>query len=62
MILKKYLDQDQKLINQLFAIPSINWFGLCLLNLLKYSKELLIANKESIICGGKILINEVHKK
>ena len=28
---------------------------------MKYSKEILIANKESIVCGGKYLLNEAKK-
>ena len=38
----------------ILAIPGIEGLKFAF-SFLKYSKELLIANKESIVCGGKVL-------
>ena len=52
--LKKYKKKFDKTILAISSFEGLKYaFVFC-----KYSKELLIANKESIICGGEILINK----
>lgn len=55
------LKSDQKKID--FVISGISGYDLISINLklLKISKKLLIANKETIICGGKFFLNYAKK-
>ena len=61
------LEKFQKILNSkldkvILAIPSFEGLSHALF-FAKHSKELLIANKESIICGGAVLLNQAkfHK-
>ena len=58
--LNKIFSSKSKIDKSIISVPSIIGLNYSF-ELIKYSKELLIANKESIICGGKILINESAK-
>ena len=61
IILEKELFRKKKKID--FVITGISGYEAIEFNfkLLKISKNLLIANKETIICGGDIFINEAKK-
>ena len=58
--LNKIFRSRSKIDKSIISVPSMIGLNFSF-ELIKYSKELLIANKESIICGGKILINESTK-
>ena len=60
-ILNKKLKSSKKFDKVIVGIPSIDGLDYCF-SFLNYSNELLIANKESIICGGKILFKKAKLK
>lgn len=51
----------KKIDKTILAVPSITGINY-IFNFLNFSKEILIANKESIICGGKLLFKEAKKQ
>jgi len=59
--LKKQLNKSPKFDKVIVGIPSIDGIDYCF-NFLNYSKELLVANKESLICGANILLNKARLK
>jgi len=58
-VLKKFI--KKKIDKTIMAVSSIHGINY-IFNFLNFSNEILIANKESIICGGNLLIKEAKKK
>lgn len=58
--LEKKLKLSPKFDKVIVGIPSVDGLDYCF-SFLKYSKELLIANKESLICGGDILLRKAKQ-
>jgi len=58
--LEKKLKLSPKFDKVIVGIPSIDGLDYCF-SFLKYSKELLIANKESLICGAEILLKKAKR-
>lgn len=56
--LRKFI--KTKIDKTILAVSSISGIDY-IFNFLNFSKEILIANKESIICGGKLLLKEAKK-
>ena len=59
--LEKKLKISRKFDKVIVGIPSIDGLDYCF-SFLNFSKELLIANKESLICGAKILLKKAKIK
>lgn len=59
--LEEKLKLSPKFDKVIVGIPSIDGIKYCFA-FINYSKELLIANKESLICGGKILLKKAKKR